>query len=90
MPCTARSNHKDLGIQTEMFSDGVIELVETGVINGSNRATRPGRIVSSFAMGTRLYDFMDDNLLVRITAKRYGRQPTTGSTSSPRPEGQRN
>jgi 4-hydroxybutyrate CoA-transferase len=56
------SNHKNLGVHTEMFSDGMIELVEKGIINNSEKRIHPNRIVSSFAMGTRkLYDFMDDN-----------------------------
>ncbi len=56
------TNHKDLGVHTEMFSDGLIPLVESGVINNSRKNIHPNRIVSSFAVGTRkLYDFMDDN-----------------------------
>lgn len=56
------TNHKNLGVHTEMFSDGLISLVESGVINNSNKKIHPNRIVSSFAVGTRkLYDFMDDN-----------------------------
>lgn len=55
-------NHKNLGLHTEMFSDGIIELVESGVINNSQKKRHPNRIVSSFTVGTRkLYDFMDDN-----------------------------
>lgn len=55
-------DHKDLGVHTEMFSDGVIPLVEKGVINGRLKVKHPGRIVSGFVMGTRkLYDFIDDN-----------------------------
>lgn len=55
-------NHKDLGIHTEMFSDGLIPLVESGVVNGRKKAKHPGKIVSGFVMGTqRLYDFIDDN-----------------------------
>jgi acyl-CoA hydrolase len=55
-------NHKNLGIHTEMFSDGIIDLVESGVINGRFKKKHPYKIVSGFAMGTkRLYDFMDDN-----------------------------
>lgn len=58
----ALRNHKNLGVHTEMFSDGMIDLVESGVINNSMKRRHPNRIVSSFAMGTRrLYDFMDDN-----------------------------
>ncbi|MBI1317252.1 4-hydroxybutyrate CoA-transferase [bacterium] len=55
-------HHKNLGIHTEMFSDGVIPLVESGVINGSQKRIHPGKIVSGFLMGSReLYDFVDDN-----------------------------
>ncbi len=55
-------NHKDLGIHTEMFSDGVIDLVEKGIVTGSKKAKHPGKIVAGFVMGTRrLYDFIDDN-----------------------------
>lgn len=56
------TNHKDLGVHTEMFSDGVIPLVESGVITGRKKAKHPGKIVAGFVMGTkRLYDFVDDN-----------------------------
>ncbi len=59
---TSLKSHKNLGIHTEMFSDGVIPLIESGVINNSSKKIHPNRIVSSFAVGTRkLYDFMDDN-----------------------------
>ena len=55
-------DHKDLGVHTEMFSDGLIELVEKGIVNGRLKARHPGKIVASFVMGTRkLYDFIDDN-----------------------------
>jgi acyl-CoA hydrolase len=56
------SSHKDLGIHTEMFSDGILPLVEAGVITGKHKTKYPGKIVSAFAMGTRrLYDFIHDN-----------------------------
>ncbi|HEX7016002.1 MAG TPA: 4-hydroxybutyrate CoA-transferase, partial [Cyclobacteriaceae bacterium] len=56
------NNHKDLGIHTEMFSDGVIPLVEKGVITGKYKKKHRGKIVSTFALGTqKLYDFMNDN-----------------------------
>ena len=55
-------NHKNLGVHTEMFSEGIIDLVKKGVVNGSQKKLNPFKIVSGFAMGTRkLYDFMDDN-----------------------------
>lgn len=56
------TNHKDLGIHTEMFSDGILPLVENGVINGRFKKVLPGKIVSCFALGSqKLYDFLDDN-----------------------------
>lgn len=59
---TSLTNHKDLGIHTEMFSDGVIPLVEKGVVTGRKKTKHPGKIVAGFVMGTkRLYDFIDDN-----------------------------
>lgn len=55
-------NHKDLGMHTEMFSDGIIPLVERGVINNKFKRKHRGKIVSSFMLGSRkLYDFVDDN-----------------------------
>ena len=55
-------SHKDLGIHTEMFSDGVIDLYERGIINGRLKVKHPGKIVTSFAIGSkRLYNFIDDN-----------------------------
>ncbi|SNR55470.1 Acyl-CoA hydrolase [Lutibacter agarilyticus] len=55
-------NHKNLGVHTEMFSEGLVDLVEKGIVNGSQKKTNPYKIVSGFAMGTRrLYDFMDNN-----------------------------
>ena len=60
-------NHKDLGIHTEMFSEGIVDLVYKGVINGSKKKLNPYKIVSGFAMGTRkLYDFMDDNAEIEM------------------------
>ena len=55
-------NHKDLGVHTEMFSDGLIPLVEKGVITNSRKKISCGKIVSSFILGTRkVYDFVDNN-----------------------------
>ena len=44
--------HKDLGIHTEMFSDGAIDLIEAGVINGRRKRTHPGKVVATFVMAT--------------------------------------
>ncbi len=55
-------NHKDIGIHTEMFADGVLPLVESGVINGSKKGIDVGKMTSTFLMGSKkLYDFIDDN-----------------------------
>jgi acyl-CoA hydrolase len=55
-------NHKDLGIHTEMFADGVLPLVEKGIINGRQKATDRGKMVATFLMGSqKIYDFIDDN-----------------------------
>jgi acyl-CoA hydrolase len=65
-------NHKNLGIHTEMFSDGILPLVEKGIINGSKKKKHPGKIVSAFAMGTRkLYDFIHDNPMVAMLDVAY-------------------
>ena len=57
----------DLGIHTEMFSDGVVDLAEAGVITNRRKHVHPGRIVTSFVIGTRrTYDFVDDNAFVEF------------------------
>lgn len=56
------TNHKDLGIHTEMLSDGVIDLIEKEVVNNRYKGTHANRTITSFCFGTkRLYDFVDDN-----------------------------
>lgn len=53
---------RDLGVHTEMFSDGVIDLVESGVVNNSRKTVAPGKVAVSFAMGSkRVYDYIDNN-----------------------------
>jgi len=55
-------NHKELGVHTEMFSDGVVDLVEAGVITGENKRIHRGKLVSGFLMGSqKLYNFVNDN-----------------------------
>ncbi len=68
----ALGGHRDLGVHTEMFSDGIIELVEKGVINGRWKRKHPGKVVGSFLLGTRrLYDFVDDNPQVALLDAAY-------------------
>jgi acyl-CoA hydrolase len=56
------TNHKNLGIHTEMFSDGLLPLLESGVVNNQFKRKHAGRTVTGFVLGTRkLYDFVDDN-----------------------------
>ncbi len=65
-------NHKDLGIHTEMFSDGLLPLVEKGVVTGRLKAKHPGKIVSTFLMGSqKLYDFVNDNPQVAMLDVAY-------------------
>lgn len=60
-------NHKNLGIHSEMFSDGILPLVEKGVINGSQKKKHNGMIVSSFVVGSKkIFDFIDDNPIVKM------------------------
>ena len=68
----ALSSHHRLGIHTEMLSDGVVDLVEKGVITGEAKRIHPGKVVASFAIGSRrLYDFLDDNPLVQMLDVAY-------------------
>lgn len=65
-------NHKDLGVHTEMFSDGIIPLVKSGVINNRLKKKHPHTIVSGFLLGSKeLYDFVDDNPYVRMLDIQY-------------------
>lgn len=65
-------HHKNLGVHTEMFSDGVVELVNRGVITGMNKVTDVGKIVSSFVFGSRkVYDFIDKNPMVELRDSDY-------------------
>jgi acyl-CoA hydrolase len=65
-------DHRHLGIHTEMFSDGLLPLLESGVVDNSNKNIHPGKVVATFVMGTRkLYDFVDDNPLIRMLDVQY-------------------
>ena len=72
----ALADHHDLGIHTEMLSDAVIDLVESGVINGKKKTLLPGKIVTSFVMGTRnLYDWVDDNPVLELRPSDFTNDP---------------
>lgn len=73
---TALVNHRDLGIHTEMFSDGVVDLVARGVVTNARKTLHRGKLVTSFVMGTkRLYDFVDDNPAVEMHPSHYVNDP---------------
>ena len=68
--------HKNLGIHTEMFADGVLPLVEKGVINGEAKNIDKGKMVSTFLMGSqKVYDFIDDNPSVMMMDVGYTNDP---------------
>ena len=68
----ALAGRRDLGIHSEMFSDGVLDLVEQGVITGARKALDRNKIVASFVVGTRrLLDFIDDNPMVELHPSDY-------------------
>lgn len=69
---TRLTNHKDLGLHTEMFSDGVIDLILKNVITGNYKAVNPGRALATFLMGSkRLYDYVNDNPFVEMRTSDY-------------------
>jgi 4-hydroxybutyrate CoA-transferase len=66
----------DLGIHTEMFSDGVLDLIAAGVINNQKKTFHHGKIVASFLMGTpRLYEFVHENPMVEMYPADYTNNP---------------
>jgi len=65
-------NHKDLGLHTEMFSDGVIDLILKDVINGNYKKVDRGRALATFLIGSqKLYDYVDDNPFIEMRASNY-------------------
>jgi acyl-CoA hydrolase len=68
----ALTDRRDLGIHSEMFSDGVLDLVERGVITGARKSIDQGKMVASFLIGSRrLMDFLDDNPMVELRSLSY-------------------
>ena len=69
-------NHKDLGIHTELFSDGIIDLIARGVITGERKTLHPGKVIAGFVLGTqRLYDFIHDNPVIELHPQDYVNDP---------------
>ena len=73
---SALADHKDLGIHSEMFSDGVVDLVNKGCITNNRKEMHKGRIVGSFCIGSqKLYDFMHNNPFIEMLAVDYVNNP---------------
>lgn len=69
-------NHKDLGVHTELFSDGVIDMFEAGVITCARKTFHPGKIVAGFLFGSRrLYEFVDNNPIIELHPTDYVNDP---------------
>jgi 4-hydroxybutyrate CoA-transferase len=67
---------RDLGVHTELFSDGVMDLVQKGVITNERKSLHAGKIVAGFILGTKkLYDFVDDNPIVELHPSEYVNDP---------------
>ena len=70
------TNHKNIGIHTELIADGVMELIEKGVVTGTEKKLLPGKVVATFALGTKkLYNFLHNNLGVEMLPVNYVNDP---------------
>jgi acyl-CoA hydrolase/GNAT superfamily N-acetyltransferase len=68
--------HKHLGVHTEMFSDGVMELIKEGVITNEKKTIHKGKVIASFSMGSReLYEFIDENPMFEMHPSEYTNNP---------------
>jgi acyl-CoA hydrolase len=75
---SALHNRRDLGVHTELLSDGIMDLVERGVVTGTHKRVRPHKVVATFALGTqRLYDWLHDNGAVEMLPVDYVNDPRT-------------
>ncbi|MBK9970827.1 MAG: acetyl-CoA hydrolase/transferase family protein [Actinobacteria bacterium] len=73
---SALAHHRDLGVHTELLSDGLVDLVEQGVVNGVRKLHNRTKVVGTFALGTqRLYDFLNENTAVELWSARYVNDP---------------
>jgi len=70
------TDKKDLGVHTELFSDGVMDLVEKGVLTGARKTLHPGKIIAGFILGThKLYDWVDNNPMIELHPTEYVNDP---------------
>jgi acyl-CoA hydrolase len=71
-------NHRELGVHTELVSDGIMELVERGVVTGTHKRVYPHKVVTTFALGTqRLYEWLNDNRAVEFMPVEWVNDPRT-------------
>jgi len=69
-------DRRDLGVHSELFSDGLIDLVESGVVTGARKTLHPGKIVAGFVLGSqRLFDFVHDNPMIELHPLTYVNDP---------------
>lgn len=69
-------DRRDLGVHTEMLSDGILQLIEKGVVTGARKTLHRGKVVASFALGTqKLYDFINDNPMFEFYPNEYSNDP---------------
>ena len=69
-------NKKNLGIHTEMFSDNLIDLIDSGVVNGEKKSFLPGKVVASFILGSqKVFDYMDDNPIFEFRSSLFVNDP---------------
>jgi len=72
----ALKDHKDIGVHTEMFSDGVVDLIQSGVLNNRRKTIHPNKVISGFALGTkRLFDFLHNNPIFEFHPTCYTNDP---------------
>lgn len=72
----ALAHHRDLGIHTELISDGLVDLIEQGVVTGVRKLHNRTKVVGTFALGTRrLYDFLHENTAIELWSARYVNDP---------------
>ena len=70
------TEHRDLGIHTELLSDGLIALIEKGVVTGTQKVSSPGKVVATFALGThQLHEFLHENPAVEFMPVEYVNDP---------------
>ena len=75
------TSHRDLGVHTELLSDGLVDLIESGVVTGTKKVRAPGKVVTTFALGTeRLYRFMHENAVVELLPVDYVNDPRVIAT----------